>query len=211
MDAETTFLTGLMELQYGENVVDKLIEASKNVDWAQGWPHNNISFWNAEAFLWSGKISTEKRYLIKEKLAFLNGKRNLDIGCGAYSYIKSSIGFDSSPKMLQFNDQCSEKIVGSLEEKLPFRKSEFDSVTAIFVLNYIKNYRTLFCEIKRILANDGFFVMVLGSQGVNEWQKQKEVNTSSSDEWVDELKKAGFTVKLEQEQDLLFFFCRKTY
>src|SRR3989338_7306111 len=92
-DPETEFLSGLIELQYGKNVEKELQQYSKKVPWAKGWPLDDKAFWNAEAFMWSRKISKEKRELIKQELEFLAQGKDLDLGCGAYSYVKS-IGFD---------------------------------------------------------------------------------------------------------------------
>ena len=204
MDPETEFLQGLIELQYGKN--PDLKEVAQKVPWAKGWPENDKAFWNAEAFMWERKISKEKRELIKKELAFLDG-RNLDLGCGAYSYIKS-VGFDFSSKMLQFNDNLTEKIEGSLENKLPFRE-EFDSVTAAFVLNYVEDYEQLLQEVKRILKEQGKFLMVLFSKQVKEWQRQKELNSFSAEKWKEVLEEVGFSVKFYEKEELWFFSCCK--
>ena len=83
MDPETAFLCGLMELHYGQEVIDKLKPLSEKVLWAQGWPQDVKAFWNAEAFMWQYKIDKEKRESIGRELTFLEGGRNLDVGCGA--------------------------------------------------------------------------------------------------------------------------------
>jgi ubiquinone/menaquinone biosynthesis C-methylase UbiE len=205
IDFETEFFSGLIELQHGLNVKDKLVKLSKKVSWAKGWPKDNKAFWSAEAFMWEHKIGGEKRKLIKEELAFLENGKNLDLGCGSYSYIKST-GFDFSEKMLQFNDNCVEKVVGDLEQKLPFKTNSFDSITAIFVLNYVHNYSLLLGEIKRILEEDGIFVMVLGN--VNDWQKQKEVNSFSLQKWKEILTENDFKeIKYFEKEGLWFFRC----
>jgi len=207
MDPETDFLSGLIELQYGQDVEDKLRQLSEKVKWAKDWPENKEAFWNAESFMWQCKINKEKRELIKKELSFLENGNNLDLGCGAYSYI-SSVGFDISEKMLQLNDNCVQKIVGDLENALPFNDQEFDSVTAIFVLNYVKDYQQLLSEIKRVLSKRGFFVMVISSKGVNDWQQQKEVNDFSVKEWGSILERIGFKVRFYEKHGLCFFICK---
>jgi len=207
VDPESRFLSGLIELQYGQDVQEELKKVAQQVDWAKGWPNNNKSFWNAEAFMWSRKISKEKRELIKQELSFLKGN-NLDLGCGAYSYV-NSVGFDFSKKMLDFNDNLIEKVEGSLEKKLPYKEDEFDSVTAIFVLNYVKNYEQLLMEIKRIVKDE--FIMVLFSKQVNQWQKQKEVNTFSADKWQEILTNCGFSVEFYEKDELCFFRCSNVF
>lgn len=204
-DPETEFLSGLIELQYGQDVVDKLTLIASQVPWAVGWPSNKKSFWNAEAFMWGRKIGKEKRRLIEKELSFLRG-RNLDLGCGAYSYIKS-VGFDLSAKMLDFNDNLIEKVQGDLERKLPFPDSSFDSITAIFVLNYVENYSLLLSEVRKVLKQEGVFVVVLFSEEINEWQKQKEVNDFNADRWSGILREAGFKVDFCEKEGLWFFRC----
>ena len=208
-DSETLFLSGLIELQYGKNVEKELQQYSKNVLWAKGWPLDDKAFWNAEAFMWSRKISKEKRDLIKNELAFLAQGKNLDLGCGAYSYVKS-IGFDFSSKMLEFNDNLVKKVQGDLEQKLPFAAGESDSVTMVFVLNYVHNYLVLLSEIKRVLNKEGVLMVVLFSKQINNWQKQKELNHYSFSEWKRVLISSGFAVDFCEKEELWFFKCSKS-
>ena len=113
--------------------------------------------------------------------------------------------------MLKFNKTIEEGISGDLEEVLPFADDSFDSVTAVFVLNYIKNYQQLIREVKRIVKID--FMVVLSSKKVNDWQHQKEINIFSAEGWVKILGEAGFSVNLTEKENLWFFKCvkRKTY
>ena len=208
-DSETLFLSGLIELQYGKNVEKELQQYSKNVLWAKGWPLDDKAFWNAEAFMWSRKISKEKRDLIKNELAFLAQGKNIDLGCGAYSYVKS-IGFDFSSKMLEFNDNLVKKVQGDLEQKLPFAAGESDSVTMVFVLNYVHNYLVLLSEIKRVLNKEGVLMVVLFSKQINNWQKQKELNHYSFSEWKRVLISSGFAVDFCVKEELWFFKCSKS-
>jgi len=201
---EDVFLSGLLELQYGTADISFLAQTALSVRWASGWPKEKKAFWNAEAFMWSRKIEREVRAVIRRELAMLAGKKNLDLGCGAYSYLPS-VGFDLSAKMLVFNEQCKEKVEGNLEEKLPFADYSFDSVTAVFLLNYIHNYHQLFSEIWRVLSELGIFVMVLSSTGVNEWQRQKEVSSFGKERWLMLLQKAGFEVVLKEKENIWFY------
>ncbi len=205
-DTESEFFAGLLELQYWQGPQKRLKELAKSVPWARGWPHDTKAFWNAEAFMWGYKIDKEKRKLIEKELSFLrgDGRRNLDLGCGAYSYVPS-VGFDISEKMLQFNERCAEKVVGDLEKPLPLLDGSFDSVTAVFVLNYVKNHEQLLKEIYRVLKRKGCFVIVLYEGKINDWQRQKEVNEFSENEWREAMGEAGFTVKIFRKGGLLFF------
>ena len=206
IDAETEFFKGLIELQYGLNVEDKLCEISKDVSWARNWPEDKKSFWNAEAFMWNKKIDKEIRELIRGEVKFLSGGKNLDLGCGSYSYL-ISVGFDISEKMLNFNDNCPEKVIGDLENDLPFFANTFDSVTVIFVLNYVKGYVRLLQEVKRVLKEGGIFVVVLSSKKINSWQRKKEVNDFLGKKWYDFFLKSGFKVNFYEKEDLFFFKC----
>ena len=206
---EGDFLAGLIELQYGQPVVDTLKQISQHVDWAHGWPEDKVAFWNAEAFMWRHKIDKEKRALIQQELAFLQGGRNLDLGCGAYSYIPS-VGLDISPTMLLLNDLCTEKIIGDVEKKLPFTSGNFDSVTALFLCNYVVNYHSLLQEIKRVLKHKGYFLMVLSAKKINDWQRQKEVHRFSVDEWTRIILTMGFEVKAYSKEELHFWVGRKS-
>lgn len=205
--AEDQFLSALLELQYGLPVETKLKELSKKVSWAKGWPEKNESFWNAEAFMWQRKIDKKIREVIEKELDFLRPGKNLDLGCGSYSYIRS-IGIDVSKKMLDFNDNLSERIVSDLEKPLPFTERSFDSVTAIFLLNYIHHYKRLLSEAHRVLKSGGYLVAVLSAKGINDWEKQKEINSFNSEEWKQTMSDF-FETESYVKENLIFLRGRK--
>src|SRR3989338_5259787 len=202
-NAENEFLIGLLELQYGEPVEGELKRLASDVSWAQGWPVEKRAFWNGEAFMLGRKIDMRLRSVISSELSAFNTGRNLDIGCGAFSYVPS-VGFDVSEKMLQFNDQCSEKMVGDLNVRLPFGGGCFDSVTAVFVLNYVENLAGLLCEVRRVLRESGRFMVVLYSGQVNSWQRQKEVRQLTLLEWREVFEGSGFVVQVWEREGLWF-------
>lgn len=206
MNPETKFFQGLIELQYGQNVERKLRFLSSQIPWTKGWPENKESFWNAEAFMWSRKIEKKTRAFISQELQFLSTGKNLDLGCGAYSYIQS-VGLDLSPRMLKLNDCCYEKVQSDVEQKLPFKDKTFDSVTAIFLFNYVRNYQQLLQEIRRVLKPKGSFVMILSATKINDWQRQKELNRFKTKKWKEIIEKEGFKVKLSEKEKLWFFKC----
>ncbi len=207
MNPENDFLIGMMELAYGQPVESKLKKLSQKILWAKNWPEDKKAFWNAEAFMWQRKVERPIRDFISKELVFLKGA-NLDLGCGSYSYIPSGVGFDLSEKMLNANDGCKTKIIGDVEEKLPFGNEAFESVTAIFLLNYVKNYQQLLMEISRVLKPKGWFMIVLSAKLINDWQRQKEINDFSAQKWQQILEKQ-FMVKAYQKENLWFFNCRK--
>ena len=206
-DPEAEFLVGMLQLHYGRRVSSKLKRIARRVSWARGWPEDPEAFWNAEAFWWKRQIDAEVRALIERRLAYLRGGKNLDLGCGAYSYLPS-IGFDISPVMLRHNDLCSQKIVGDVEQQLPFLDGEFGSVTAIFLLNYIHHYALLLQEIRRVLRSKGVFVAVLAEK-VQTWPRQKQINSFSPLQWKKIMRKAGFLVRMERKGQLWFLHSRK--
>ena len=206
-DPEAEFLVGMLQLHYGKKVSSKLRRIAQRVSWAKGWPEDPEAFWNAEAFWWKRQINAEVRTQIGQRLAYLRGGKNLDLGCGAYSYLPS-VGFDLSSVMLRHNDQCSRKIVGDVEQQLPFHDGEFSSVTAIFLFNYIRNYALLLQEIGRVLQSKGVFVAVLAEK-VQAWPRQKQINSFSLQQWKKIMEKAGFQVQLEGKGQLWFLHSRK--
>ena len=211
MDQQTKFLCGLIELQYDPEIAPELRLSAEKISWAKGWPEKDDSFWNAEAFMWENKINKSTREIIflelKKQLAGLDG-RNLDLGCGAYSYVPS-VGVDFSAKMLQFNENCQEKINADLEKELPLKEESFDSATMVFSLNYIQNYQLLLSEIRRALKSGGKLVIVLSANEINGWQRQKEKNRFSKPELTKILEQKGFLVNAYKRDNLLFFVCIK--
>lgn len=201
MNIETEFFCELMKLYHGQDNENYIEELAKKISWANGWPKNKKAFWNAEAFMWKVKIEKNVRELIYNELEHLED--NLDVGCGSYSYI-SSVGFDIAENMLKFNRNLKRSVQGNLEEKLPFLNNEFESATAIFLLNYIKNLDQLLNEVKRVIKKE--FIVVLYSKKLNELHKRHQVNNYDKFEW-EELLKKYFNVEVVEKNELLFFKC----
>lgn len=207
---ETKLMCKLLELQYGNKEVIKEIKAlSKNIDWICGWPEKKEAFWSAQAFMWQHRIDKETRNIIKKKLEKICSGKILDLGAGAYSYLPCT-AIDCSKKMLTFNDNATERIVGDIEKKLPFKDSSFDCVLAVFVLNYVNNLDGLFNEIKRILRGGGNFVVILSNVGINNWHAQKQVQNLSQKEWVKVFYEGGFNVKVKNLGEISLFNLNKT-
>lgn len=207
-DPETAFLCELIKLQYGAAMKSRLQELSSQVPWAKGWPEDRQAFWNAEAFLWKRKIPRAIRDFIERQLQPLASGKNLDLGCGAYSYVPGSMGFDCSEKMLLLNERCQEKVKGSLEKPLPFADSSFDSVTAVFALNYVQNIDPLLLEVQRVLKQKGLFISIFSTTPVGDWQRQKEAQAWSRQKWQVALEK-HFLVESKEEKGLWLFQGKK--
>ncbi|MBI2151462.1 class I SAM-dependent methyltransferase [Candidatus Woesearchaeota archaeon] len=214
-DAETSFLIGMTKLHYGLKVEKQLKKLANKIDWAKGWPNDNKAFWEAEAFMWQYKINKEIRAIISKELSFLKNEKNskyfnnLDLGCGAYSYLPST-GFDLSEKMLLLNENCSRKVQGDLEKNLPFKNKEFTSTTAVFVFNYIKNIDQLLAEIYRILQKDGLLIAILSDKKISSWPAQKVVNKLNIQRWKNLIQNKGFGVNIVKKSGLLIFRAQKT-
>ena len=109
--------------------------------------------------------------------------------------------------MLLLNGNLKEKVVGDLEEELPFKEREFDAVTLVFVLDYVENYLGLLKEVFRVLKKKGCLVVVQGE--TNQWWEKKKKNKFDREELRKVLKEEGFKVKFKNKQDLLFLIALK--
>ncbi len=110
--------------------------------------------------------------------------------------------------MLYLNDTLTQKVAGDVEQPLPFKAEEFDSATAIFLLNYISNLSLSVSEIKRILKPHGKCIVVLSKNPVNKIHQQQEKQNLTKSAWKIQLQK-HFHVTLEEKNGLFFFICTK--
>ena len=204
--AEDTLLTQLLAFQHAAIDIFELRKATSKVSWAKGFPELPEAFWNCEAFMWTRKVS-EKSRVIYDELRTLEGCRNLDLGCGSNSYIKSAVGIDFSEKMLQFNDTALEKVKGGLGVAWPFPNSSFDLVMAVFVLNYVDDLNFVFSEVQRVLLGEGKFVVILSATGVSELHQQHEQQKHSFESWKQLFEGAFDSVEVNEKEGLWFFVC----
>ena len=117
-----------------------------------------------------------EKYLAKKRAKIANGLipdkfRNgsiLDIGCGSFPYFLSStkfnrkFGIDSIIHKKDFVEKnINLKIVDIENEKLPFESEEFNVVVMLAVFEHVRDERLNFLikEVKRVLKNDGLFIM----------------------------------------------------
>lgn len=209
---EQDFFSTLVELNYISrnrklnDVVARAASFARQLPAYNQWPHDAKQFWNAEALCWKGRVEKEVREAIKKELSFLSGY-NLDLGSGSYSYVPNSVAADSSEEMLLLND-AEEKVVADLEKPLPFADQLFDSVTMIFLANYIKNVEQLLAEAKRVLKAGGKLAIVQSRDPVMELHRMHYKNSYSEPELKILLKGKGFAVnsytKDVQGRKLLF-------
>ena len=100
----------------------------------------------------------------------VKGKHVLDAGCGPGFYAELLLergakvtAIDVSPKMIRFARQRlgnrATIRLANLEEPLDFMSDKsVDIVFSSLVLDYIKNWNSLFSEFSRILRNDGYVI-----------------------------------------------------
>ncbi len=206
---ENQLLIDLLELQHGAIKLFEVQKSAEKVTWAKGYPKNKEAFWNCEAFMWSRKIDSKKRELIRLELLKkiqLESVNNLDLGSGSYCYIPS-VAFDCSMKMLEFNDSAIQKVEGDLQSKWPFDNAFFTSVTAVFVLNYISDLDFVFCEVRRVLVNGGKFVAVISANGVSDLHQKHEKQIMNFKVWEQKFKLNFKTVEAYEKEGLWFFVC----
>ncbi|MGE0792562.1 MAG: class I SAM-dependent methyltransferase [Candidatus Woesearchaeota archaeon] len=97
-------------------------------------------------------------------LGNIQGKKLLDVGCGAGIHLKKYIskkaicsGVDISETMIDFAKKKLPDVefkVGSMT-KLPYKNNSFDIVTISLSIHYIKDWTFAFKEINRVLKKDG--------------------------------------------------------
>jgi ubiquinone/menaquinone biosynthesis C-methylase UbiE len=133
-------------------------------------------------------------------LWLLVGNRNiriLDLGCGTGISTRqvakgggTVIGCDKDEKMIweakKENDGLEYIIAPA--EKLPFRNSEFDAITAFSALHWFANERAL-SEIKRVLKSKGIFYVVNKNDIGNFKRGCKEIIKSVLQQELPEAKK----------------------
>ena len=170
------------------------------------WPQHAQQFWNAEAVCWKGRVDPAVRKAISRELSALQGL-NLDLGAGSSSYTTNSVAADFAEEMLLVHD-APHKVALDLEKPLPLASEVFDSVTMVFVANYLANLPQLLREAKRVLAPGGQLVMVQSLAPVMELHRMHYRNSYGEAELKVLLKHAGFAVRSElrrlEGKELLF-------
>ena len=109
----------LIDSQSKKELLQKAMKFANQIPEFKGWPHNDLAFWNAEAFMWRHKIDPELRDTIKHELVFRIGEKNLDLGAGNMTYTPNTVALDYSPEMLKLSE-AETKVEHDLEKPLPF-------------------------------------------------------------------------------------------
>lgn len=168
----------------------------------KGWP-NGSKFWDVEALSWTENIPKQVREFIANELkSSIKKGANLSLGSGSHPYIKNTILLDFSEEMLKNSSkERKDKICFNLNTKpFPFALNSFDSVTAVFVINYLKNLKDVLKEIKRILKPKGKLIIVQSAKPVSELYRIKEKKLWKSEDVEKLLKKLKFKTKIKNKK-----------
>ncbi|MBD3354738.1 methyltransferase domain-containing protein [Candidatus Woesearchaeota archaeon] len=162
-------------------------------------------FWNVASYKWDERISLEVRNFIKKELSSLRGM-NLSLGSGCYPYVKNSVLVDFSDEMLKKAEGCKKLKLDLNKGKLPFSENSFDSVTMVFVVDYLKNLDKLLIEVRRVLKDKGNLVIVNTKKPVDDFYRKQEIKHYNGEDLKRILK--GFDAEIHEKRvkgmDLIF-------
>ena len=194
------FFDILFRLGYTKNKEEKKMllkkakEIAAEIPEFAGWPASS-KFWDVEALAWIVNIPEKVRKYIKSEINRSIPKGlNLALGCGSYPYVKDSVLVDFSEEMLRSaGPKYKNKVLSDLNSgDLAFRSCAFDSVTMVFVINYIKNLGPLLKEAERVLKEDGKLIIVQSAKQIAEFYRMKEEASWKPDDAERMMKNLGF-------------------
>ncbi|MBW2981868.1 class I SAM-dependent methyltransferase [Candidatus Woesearchaeota archaeon] len=188
-----------------QQLIKKAKDLSDKIPELKGWPSDSKKFWDAEAYAWLSKIPRKIRESIKQELMkrIPSGKINLSLGSGSYPYIEESILLDFSAEMLKSVPPIKYKarLEYDLElGKLPFKNNSFDTITMVFIIDYLKNINSVLKEVNRILKPKGKLILVNAKKPIDIWYRKHEVKQYSKDDIISLLKQAGFKVNIKEKK-----------
>jgi len=203
------FLTILLRLTYIRNkkkrkqLMKRAKAIANKIPEFKGWPKGK-KFWDVEALAWVVKIPKHVRQFIRKELLKrikLSGM-NLSLGSGSYPYVRKSVLLDYSEKMLeQVIVKFKKKVVHDIQKiPWPFKKNTFDSISAVFIINYLKNLKKVFKEAKRVLKTKGKLIIVQSAKPLGEFYRIKEAKEYKPDDIAKILKQLGFKTKVEKKK-----------
>ena len=191
--AKEDFLNTLLRLSYikdktrRKQLIKKAKSLAEKIPEFKGWPKAK-KFWDIESSAWNVKIPNHVRRFIRKEL--LNrikpGGLNLALGSGSYPYIKDSVLVDYSEKMLeQVIVKCKKKVIHNIQKiPWPFKDNQFDSITAVFILNYLKNLMHVFKEARRVLKPMGKLIIVQSAKQLGEFYRLAEAKSYKPEEII---------------------------
>jgi ubiquinone/menaquinone biosynthesis C-methylase UbiE len=111
-----------------------------------------------------------ERPATKSLIGEVKNKLIADIGCGTGAYISwlldrgaKVVGVDANDKMLSYAKERvgnkAELHLANMEEPLNFLQGNyFDGIISALAIAYVRDYKSLFSEFRRILKKNGWFV-----------------------------------------------------
>lgn len=200
------FMDKLKEVNYHKSTdIASLLDISEKIDYLKDWPNNPEKFWNLEAPFWYRRIDENTKQAIIEELNKNISGKTLNIGSGSFPYI-DSINLDISFEMLNWNPSKNKIQADALA--LPFKEDSFDSIIAVFVVNYIKDLNTFIKEIKRVLKKNSNLFLVQG-KSINPLHQLAENKLFSIAKFAGLLRNNGFSVRKIEKNNLIFLRCKK--
>lgn len=203
------FLNILLQLSYVRDkkkrmqLMKKAKSLAQKIPEFKGWPKAK-KFWDVEALTWLIKIPKHIRQFIRMELLkkIKPGSLNLALGSGSYPYIKESVLLDYSEKMLeQVAIKYKKKIIHDIQEiPWPFKNNSFDSITAVFIINYLKNLRQVFKEAKRVLKPKGKIIIIQSAKPLGEFYRTIESKQYKPEEIIKALKQNKFMTTLKEKK-----------
>lgn len=113
-------------------------------------------------------LNSFEKDVVLRLLGDLSGMRVLDVGCGTGRLFKEVIsrngelvGTDVSAEMLKVAGQKYPSVETTVAdiENLPFEDESFDVVLALLVVVHLKDLKSAFEEVFRVLRPGGFFIV----------------------------------------------------
>ena len=135
------------------------------------------------------------------------------MGSGSCPYVPGSVLVDLSKDMLSVPpaSHYDKRIVMDLDKQfLPFKDGSFDSVTMVFLLNYLESPGKVLQEVKRVLKPDGRLFIVQSAEPLNLLYQCQEKEFFDSEKLKIILKTNGFNFDVQQmscDKDLVFVDC----
>jgi len=200
-----------------EKVLKELTELANSISSLKGWPEDKEKFWDVESYYWSLRFKGLDREFVIGKVNEHVGEKHLDLASGALPVNDSCVCLDLSPEMLDMIRTDQEKVQFDIDsgKSFPFENCSFDSVSCVFILNYIENLDAVVSEIYRVLKEDGKFIIVQSAKPLHELHLKQEKHSVLyfEDKLMEVLEDNNFFVQVENYEnngnEFLFLVCNK--
>ena len=136
-------------------------------------------------------------YLYPQINRNLKGKV-LDVGCGIGDFLKyrknnPTIGIDINKSIVAYCKSQGLNVISFEDGKIGFDDDSFDGVVLDNVLEHIEDPSMLLYEIRRVLKNDGTFI--IGVPGVKGYQSDPDHKCFYDDQKLSSIERFGFKEK----------------